>query len=58
MILSDKTMKKMIAEGELVVEPLVEESIQPASIDCRLGTHFLVVEDRSIHSLEMDSEIK
>ena len=48
----------MIADGELVVDPLADESIQPASIDCRLGTHFLVVEDRDMHSLELDSEIK
>jgi len=57
-ILSDKTIKRMIEGGELVVTPLMEESIQPASIDCRLGTHFLVVEDRDMYSLELDSEIK
>jgi len=58
MILSDKTIKKMTKEGELVVTPLMEESIQPASIDCRLGDHFLVLEDWEMHSLELDAEIK
>ncbi|MCB0364099.1 MAG: dCTP deaminase [Bdellovibrionaceae bacterium] len=58
MILSDKTLKTMIDNNELVVEPLVKESIQPASIDCRLGTHFLVVEDRDMQTIELDSEIK
>ena len=58
MILSDKTLKTMIDNNELVVETLVKESIQPASIDCRLGTHFLVVEDRDMQTIELDSEIK
>lgn len=45
MILSDRTLKEMISEGKLLVDPLLEESVQPASIDCRLGTHFLAVDD-------------
>ena len=57
MILSDRTMKTMLAEGELVVEPLTEDSIQPASIDCRLGTHFLIVEDFNMSKIDLDSEI-
>ena len=48
MILSDITLKHLISTGELVVEPLCEESIQPASIDCRLGTHYLRVDESSI----------
>lgn len=58
MILSDRTMKKMIESRELVVEPLTEESIQPASIDCRLGTHFLMVEDFNMQAIDLDSEVK
>lgn len=57
MILSDHTLKRMIDSGELGVAPLAEESIQPASIDCRLGRHFLVVEDRSMNTISLDSEI-
>lgn len=45
MILSDKTLKDLIAKKDIIVEPMCEESIQPASIDCRLGNHFLVVDD-------------
>lgn len=58
MILSDKTLKAMIDKKDLVVEPLINDSIQPASIDCRLGTHFLVVEDRDMQIIELNSEIK
>lgn len=57
MILSDKSLQSMIAKGELAVEPLTPESIQPASIDCRLGTHFLIVEDFNMKSIDMDSEV-
>jgi dCTP deaminase len=57
MILSDRTLKQMIASRDLVVEPLVEESIQPASIDCRLGNHFLIVEDFNMTTLDLDKEV-
>ncbi len=58
MILSDKTLKEMIKSGELVVDPIDEKSIQPASIDCRLGDHFLVVEENQMDIITLDSEIK
>lgn len=57
MILSDQTLKEMIKSGELGIDPLTEESIQPASIDCRLGNHFLVVEDRQMQTIDLNSEI-
>ncbi len=58
MILSDKTLKAMLADGSLVVDPITEESIQPASIDCRLGDHYLLIEDTHMDILTLDSEIK
>lgn len=58
MILSDKTLKEMIATGELVITPIDEKSIQPASIDCRLGNHFLIVESNQMDIITLDSEIK
>lgn len=45
MILSDISIKKMLASGELSVDPLCDQAIQPASIDCRIGNHFLVLDD-------------
>jgi dCTP deaminase len=48
MILSDTTLKEYLDKGTLVVEPLDEIQVQPASIDLRLGTHYLkVAEHRS-----------
>ena len=57
MILSDQTLTAMIESGELAIEPFDADSIQPASIDCRLGDHYLVVEDREMGILTLDSEI-
>lgn len=45
MILSDKTIQEMLEKRELVAEPLCPESLQSASLDCRLGTHFLKFKD-------------
>ncbi len=58
MILSDKTIKQMLKSGELVIDPIKEESIQPASVDCYLGNHFLVVDHNHMDMITMDSEIK
>lgn len=57
MILSDSTIRDMLSSGDLVCEPLIENSIQPASIDCRLDNNFLVVEDRNMHTIDLNSEI-
>ena len=42
MVLSDKTIKEYLDQGKIVVEPLGENGIQPASIDVRLDKHILV----------------
>lgn len=47
----------MLANGSLVVDPISDESIQPASIDCRLGDHYLLVEDTNMDIITLDSEI-
>ena len=42
MVLSDRTIREEIAAGRIVVEPLGENAIQPASIDVHLDKTFLV----------------
>ena len=42
MILSDGTIRKLLAEGRIALDPLEEAHIQPASVDVRLGGTFLV----------------
>lgn len=42
-ILSDKTIKKYLEEGKIVIDPLKDEQqIQPSSVDMRLGDEFKV----------------
>jgi len=58
MIISDNTLKKMIKSGEIVCKPIDEKSIQPASIDCRLGNHFLILEDNKMDVITLDDDIE
>jgi dCTP deaminase len=60
MILSDGTIQSLLDEGTLIVDPLCEHSIQPASIDLRLGNHYLTVEDRHMDMgvISLSEEIK
>lgn len=41
MILSDGTIRKLLAEGRIVIDPMEDGQIQPASVDVRLGDTFL-----------------
>ena len=58
MILSDKTIMKMLEEGTLEISPITQQQIQPASVDVRLGDTFSVVEDSSTGIINLDEEIK
>ena len=57
MILSDKTILKMLAENTLSISPLEEGQIQPASVEIRLGNTFSIVEDSASGILTLDREI-
>ncbi|MBL6722609.1 MAG: dCTP deaminase [Candidatus Margulisbacteria bacterium] len=58
MILSDKTIRSLIKKKELHVSPLTDEQIQPASLDCTLGDHFLRIEDAEKTHLDFDHPIE
>ena len=58
MILSDKTIMKMIKENTLQIYPLEKEQIQPASVDVRLGNTFSIVEDSCSGIITLEKEIK
>ncbi len=57
MILSDKTIFRMLKEKTLIIEPVEEEQIQPASVDIRLGDTFSIVEDSPNGIITMQNEI-
>ena len=42
MVLSDRTIREELAKGRLVIDPLDESCIQPASVDVHLDRKFLV----------------
>jgi dCTP deaminase len=57
MILSDETLRRMMAERRIVVEPIEPYQVQPASIDLRLGRSFLRIDENSLDSLSLDAEL-
>ena len=58
MILSDGGLREKIESGDLVIDPITKESIQPASVDCRLGKHFSVMEHLDTPLISMSQEMK
>ena len=57
MILSDETLRAMLADKRITVEPIEPYQVQPASIDLRLGRQFLKIDENTLESLTLDSEI-
>lgn len=43
MILADSTLRTMVNNGTLSIDPFEDQAIQPASLDLHLGMHFLEV---------------
>lgn len=58
MILSDGTITRLLREGELGIDPLGENSIQPASVDCTLGRDYLVIDENQMEVLTLTSELR
>ena len=58
MILSDKTIMKMLKEKTLTIEPVTDGQIQPASVDIRLGNTFSVVDDSPSGVITLEKEIR
>jgi len=57
MIVSDSSLRELLARGQIVVEPLEDFQIQPASIDLRLGDHFLKIDENSVESITLDTPL-
>lgn len=58
MILSDRTLFKMLEAGALSITPLDKEQVQPASVDIRLGNTFSIVEDLSTGVITLKDEVR
>jgi dCTP deaminase len=51
-ILSDGSIRKLIAAGTLIIDPISDGQIQPASVDVRLGAEFLVFRNHSVEVID------
>lgn len=58
MILSDITIHQMLSDGKLIISPMQERQIQPASVDIRLGDTFCIVEDSSEGIINLEREVR
>lgn len=54
MILSSKTILKKIKEKELMIEPFTTSQVQPASIDLRIGNHFMIIDESSTPFISLE----
>jgi dCTP deaminase len=52
MILSDGSIRRALAEGRLIIDPLDDAQIQPASVDVRLGPEFLVFRNHTTEVID------
>lgn len=53
MILSDRDIKKALADGRITIDPLFPDCIQPASVDLHLGSEFLVFKNSSHTAIDL-----
>jgi dCTP deaminase len=51
-ILSDGTIRTLLANGRIRIAPLGDDQIQPASVDLRLGRQFRVIVNHSAESID------
>ncbi|MHC1716539.1 MAG: dCTP deaminase [Candidatus Dojkabacteria bacterium] len=58
MILSDKSIKEKLKQGEVVIEPFLEEFLQPASYDLHLDKYFLVFNKESVGLIDVKEKPK
>ena len=56
MILSDRDIRELLHAGRLAIDPLTEDQIQPASVDLRLGSHYLKIDENKMESITMETE--
>jgi dCTP deaminase len=52
-VLSDGTIRRLVAEGRVRIEPWDEAMVQPASVDLRLGSSFRVFHNHRIAAIDL-----
>lgn len=56
-VLSDKSMRELLESRILIIDPFDNESVQAASIDLRLGNHFLALEENTLEVIRLDEPV-
>ena len=52
-VLSDGTIRRLVAEGRVRIDPWDETMVQPASVDLRLGNSFRVFHNHRITAIDL-----
>jgi dCTP deaminase len=52
-VLSDGTIRRLVDEGRIVIEPWDEALVQPASVDIRLGDSFRVFHNHRVTAIDL-----
>ena len=52
-ILSDRSIRKALAEGRIVIEPLDEASVQPSSVDLHVDRYFRVFRNHTMGYIDV-----
>ena len=52
-VLSDGTIRRLVDEGRIVIEPWDESLVQPASVDLRLGDSFRVFHNHRVTAIDL-----
>jgi len=53
-VLSDGTIRRLVADGRVVIEPWDPDMVQPASVDLRLGDSFRVFHNHLAPAIDLD----
>jgi dCTP deaminase len=53
-VLSDGTIRRLVEEGRVAIEPWDPEMVQPASVDLRLGDSFRVFHNHLAPAIDLD----
>ena len=52
-VLSDGTIRRLVEEGRIVIDPWDESLVQPASVDLRLGDSFRVFHNHRVTAIDL-----
>ncbi len=58
MVLSDRSIREALETGRLIVDPIGENAVQPASLDIRLDAHFRVFRNHQQAYIDIREEMQ